>query len=81
MIDRRDLEKWAKRLTEAERKVATHASRVHQQPQDLLAAFNKISNPVLREQLVILIEIVAERPELLPPHDALSLAARGMIVH
>ncbi len=80
MFDRSDLEKWSKRLDEAERKVASQSSRVHQQPQELLAAFEKISNPVLREQLIILIEIISERPELLPAQYAKSLG-RDTIVH
>jgi hypothetical protein len=77
MFDQSDLEKWSKRLNDAER-LDGFISRLSQQPQELLAAFNKISDPVLREQIVILMEIISERPDLLPKHYA-SLS--GALLH
>ena len=35
------------------------------QTRQLLSAFNKISDPRLRQELLVLIEIVSEKPELL----------------
>lgn len=44
---------------------AEHAPAPPDQSQQLLSAFNRITDPRLRQELLILIEIVSQKPELL----------------
>ncbi len=44
---------------------AEHKPSPCDQSQQLLSAFNRISDPRLRQELLILIEIVSQRPDLL----------------
>lgn len=59
MISRCDLEHWFLRLAHAENDRGTE-----RQVQALLEAFARIESPVLREEIVILLEIVAKTPSL-----------------
>ncbi len=60
MISRCDLEHWSLRLEHAENGPGTE-----DQIRALLEAFASIENPVLREEIIILLEIVAQTPSLL----------------
>ena len=47
---------------------------MEKQPQELLAAFGRINDICVREQLLILIEIISERPGLIAQLTALDPA-------
>jgi len=47
------------------------------QSKQLLSAFNKIRDPRLRQELLVLIEIVSQKPELL--HDRHERWAKGSL--
>ena len=58
MMDDASMQLWAQRVLNARRRGRTA------QTQALLAAFSVIDDVVLREQVVVLLEVIASRPEL-----------------
>jgi hypothetical protein len=58
MMDDGSMQLWSQRLRDARRRGRTA------QTQALLAAFSVIDDVVLREQVVVLLEAIASKPEL-----------------
>jgi len=81
MIDLDDIIQLSERLAKARQRVTSQSTRIHQQPQELLAAFNKIGDLIIREQMVILMEIISERVELLAKQRPGVSDDTGGLVH
>jgi hypothetical protein len=56
----RDLEQWALRVAHAER-----GQQAERQNRALLDTFSGIEDPVLREQIIVLVEIISKTPWLI----------------
>jgi hypothetical protein len=68
MDSRKGLEKWFGRM-----ELARSGQTFEHQPFELLRAFESINDPVLREEIIILVELVAQHPSVV--RRTLSAAA------
>jgi hypothetical protein len=59
IIDGHSVENWSQRLREARQQGSTTQTRA------LLAAFAKIDDAVFREEMIILLEVIASNPKML----------------
>ncbi len=65
MVTHEEVDEFFRRLLSGIPASAERKPDPFDQTEQLLSAFNKISDPRLRQDLLILIEIVSQRPELL----------------
>ena len=65
MVTHDEVDEFFRRLLAGVPAPIDHKSDSVDQARQLLSAFNKIRDPRLRQELLVLIEIVSEKPELL----------------
>ncbi len=65
MVTHEEVDEFFRRLLAGISAPAEHRLDPFDQSKQLLSAFNKIRDPRLRQELLVLIEIVSQKPELL----------------
>jgi len=66
MINREEIDELFRCLLAGAGAPVDDRQKRFEQSQQLLAAFDRINDPELRQELIVLIEIVSKMPEILP---------------